>query len=179
MICQITVCHMQKNTHRPTVLLLDHVMDIMNFGSILRSAAFFGVSAVILSTAPCVSPSPLISKLSVGAMESIRFYRLTDTVMDMKSLSKAGFLIVGTCGENQLPPNKVSKPTSFLHPNEVFANNDNNTGVSPRPLVLALGSESRGLSENILNSCDLLLRIPGLAIQLNLIIVYHRVFHHL
>ncbi|TNN17235.1 rRNA methyltransferase 1 [Schistosoma japonicum] len=150
-----------KKYNRPTVLLLDHVMDIMNFGSILRSAAFFGVSAVILSTAPCVSPSPLISKLSVGAMESIRFYRLTDTVMDMKSLSKAGFLIVGTCGENQLPPNKVSKPTSLLHPNEVFANNDNNTGVSPRPLVLALGSESRGLSENILNSCDLLLRIPG------------------
>lgn len=41
------------------------------------------------------------------------------------------------------------------------ANDDNNTGVYPRPLVLALGSESRGLSENILNACDLLLRIPG------------------
>ncbi|RTG89386.1 uncharacterized protein DC041_0008251 [Schistosoma bovis] len=150
-----------KKYHRPTVLLLDHMMDIMNFGNILRSAAFFGISAVILSTSPCVSPSPLISKISVGAMESILFYRLTDTVMDMKSLSNAGFLIVGTCGESQLPSTKASKSTNFLKPDEVGANDDNNTGVYPRPLVLALGSESRGLSENILNACDLLLRIPG------------------
>ncbi|XP_018650771.1 putative rrna methylase [Schistosoma mansoni] len=149
-----------KKYHRPTVLLLDHMMDTMNFGNILRSAAFFGISAVILSTSPCVSPSPLISKISVGAMESILFYRLTDTVMDMKSLSNAGFLIVGTCGESQLPSSKVSKSTDLLKPDEVGANNDN-TGVYPRPLILALGSESRGLSENVLNSCDLLLRIPG------------------
>ncbi|CAH8496839.1 unnamed protein product [Schistosoma turkestanicum] len=137
-----------KIHNRPTILLLDHIMDTMNFGSILRSAAFFGISVVILSTSPCVSPSPLISKLSVGAMEN------------MKSLSNAGFLIIGTCGENQLS-SKVPKYTNFLQPNEVGANTDNNTGIQPRPLILALGSESRGLSESVLNACDLLLRIPG------------------
>ncbi|CAH8530862.1 unnamed protein product [Heterobilharzia americana] len=159
--------HVKKN-NRPIVLLLDHVSDVMNFGSILRSAAFFGVSAVILSTAPCVGPSPLISKLSVGAMEGIPFYRLTDTVMDMNYLSKAGFLIVGTCGENQSSRSGICKPVNNLQPNEVGVNDDNNTGIFPRPVVLALGSESRGLSNSVLNACDLLLRIPGFGDSSNL-----------
>nr|CAH8847572.1 unnamed protein product [Trichobilharzia regenti] len=159
-----------KKNNRPIILLLDHISDVMNFGSILRSAAFFGVSAVLLSTAPCVTPSPLISKLSVGAMEGMLFYRLTDIVMDMKSLSDAGFLVVGTCGESQISPNAISKPLNCLQPNEVGVNDcNNNTRISPRPMVLALGSESRGLSENVLNACDLLLRVPGLADTPNLV----------
>ncbi|VDP73912.1 unnamed protein product [Echinostoma caproni] len=83
---------------RPLVLFIDHLTDVMNFGSIVRSAVFFGASALLFSPSPCVAPSPLISKLSVGALESLPLYRLTDVISDLHSLKNAGFLIVGTAG---------------------------------------------------------------------------------
>lgn len=90
-----------KRFKRPIILLLECLTDILNFGCILRSAVFFGVYAIIIST-PCASPSPLVSKLSVGAMECLKFYRLTYPDMDLKLLSDAGFVIIGTSGNSAL-----------------------------------------------------------------------------
>ncbi|OON15367.1 RNA methyltransferase, TrmH family [Opisthorchis viverrini] len=160
---------------RPISLLLDHLTDVMNVGSIFRTAAFFGACAVFLSAAPCVTPSNLISKLSVGAMESLLFYRLTDTIADLRVLSKAGFLIVGTAGQHSsesldarykaewnLTPDMhfVLNPFSFLL-TQVGRNDDGGTGIAPRPLILVLGNESTGISQEVLKACDLLVRVVG------------------
>ncbi|KAA3669807.1 21S rRNA (GM2251-2'-O)-methyltransferase [Paragonimus westermani] len=83
---------------RPLILLLDHLTDVMNVGSILRSAIFFGACTVIFSSAPCVVPSALISKLSAGALECLRFFRLSSTVQDLNVLKDSGFLFIGTVG---------------------------------------------------------------------------------
>lgn len=83
---------------RPLILLIDHLTDVMNFGSVIRSAVFFGASALLFSPHPCVGPSPLVSKLSVGALECLPLYRLTDVSYDLRLLVDAGFLLVGTAG---------------------------------------------------------------------------------
>ncbi|CAL8070041.1 unnamed protein product [Calicophoron daubneyi] len=148
--------------NRPVALLIDHLTDVMNLGSILRSAVFFGTSAVIFSTAPCVAPSPLISKLSAGAMESLSLFRFTDTVDDLKILSEAGFLVIGTMGlDSSLSSDNRCRTSFSLTAEEVGAYDDGGTGITPRPLVLALGSEARGLSPEVVKACDILLRIPG------------------
>ncbi|TGZ58723.1 hypothetical protein CRM22_009474 [Opisthorchis felineus] len=147
---------------RPISLLLDHLTDVMNVGSIFRTAAFFGACAVFLSAAPCVTPSNLISKLSVGAMESLLFYRLTDTVADLRVLSEAGFLIVGTAGQHSSESLDARYKAEWnLTPGEVGRNEDGGTGITPRPLILVLGNESTGISQQVLKSCDLLVRVVG------------------
>ena len=80
------------------VLFLDRVQDVMNMGSILRSAVFFGVPCVLISAFFSATPTPLISKLSSGAMESLRFFRVTNPVATLKQLSEVGFIVVGTAG---------------------------------------------------------------------------------
>lgn len=80
------------------VLFLDQIQDVMNMGSILRSAAFFGIPTVLISAFFSATPSPLISKLSAGAMEFLRFYRVIDPSSTLKQLSDAGFIVVGTAG---------------------------------------------------------------------------------
>lgn len=80
------------------VLFLDQIQDIMNMGSVLRSAVFFGIPTVLISAFFSASPSPLISKLSSGAMESLKFFRVTDPASTLRQLFNAGFVIVGTAG---------------------------------------------------------------------------------
>lgn len=81
------------------VLFLDQIQDVMNLGSIFRTAVFFGIPTVCFSAFFSATPSPLISKLSAGAMEHIRFFRVAHTTTMLKRLSRAGFLVVGTAGK--------------------------------------------------------------------------------
>ncbi|KAF7249218.1 hypothetical protein EG68_09331 [Paragonimus skrjabini miyazakii] len=147
---------------RPLILLLDHLTDVMNVGSILRSAVFFGTRTVIFSCSPCVVPSALISKLSAGAMECLRYFRLSSTVQDINVLRDAGFLFVGTVGNDTSEGGDSRyRASCLLRPYEVGFGDDGGTGISPRPLVLVLGSESNGISAEVMNVCHLLVRIVG------------------
>ncbi|KAL5971515.1 rRNA methyltransferase 1 mitochondrial, partial [Taenia solium] len=144
------------------VLFLDQIQDVMNMGSILRSAVFFGIPTVLISAFFSATPSPLISKLSAGAMEFLRFFRVTNPSSTLKQLSDAGFIIVGTAGMqlnsvenfNHRPPLELS----LVRPDMVGASKDGGA----KPLVLVLGSEARGLSDSVLSICNLIVRIPGL-----------------
>lgn len=110
--------HCKYNRHKPTscccsssiILFLDQIQDVMNMGSILRSAVFFGIPTVLISAFFSATPSPLISKLSAGAMESLKFFRVTNPALALKQLSSAGFIIVGTSGVQSDLTNCASHP---------------------------------------------------------------------
>lgn len=55
-------------------LFLDQVTDPQNFGSILRSAFFIGVDGVIVNKANACGLTPVVSKVSSGAVEFIPLY---------------------------------------------------------------------------------------------------------
>nr|CUU98597.1 hypothetical transcript [Hymenolepis microstoma] len=149
------------------ILFLDQIQDVMNMGSILRSAVFFGIPTVLISAFFSASPSPLISKLSTGAMESLKFFRLTNPAVSLKQLSKAGFFIVGTSGMQSDSSGNLNHPPPLelcrVEPQMVgsFKNGP------PQPLVLVLGSEAYGLSDSVLSTCNLIVRIPGLVDHLD------------
>ncbi|KAF8568498.1 hypothetical protein P879_06246 [Paragonimus westermani] len=137
---------------RPLILLLDHLTDVMNVGSILRSAVFFGACTVIFSSSPCVVPSALISKLSAGALECIRYFRLSSTVQDLNVLRDSGFLFVGTVGNGTSEGDDGRyRASCLLRPYEVGFGDDGGTGITPRPLILVLGSESKVWSIHTMN----------------------------
>ncbi|EUB58192.1 rRNA methyltransferase [Echinococcus granulosus] len=144
------------------VLFLNQIQDVMNMGSILRSAVFFGIPTVLISAFFSATPSPLISKLSAGAMEFLRFFRVTNPASTLKQLSDAGFVTVGTAG---MQPDSVEN-LNYCPPLELPLVKPDMIGASKegaaKPLVLVLGSEARGLPDNVLSTCNLIVRIPGL-----------------
>ena len=55
-------------------LFLDQVTDPQNFGSILRSAFFIGVDGIIVNKMNACGLTPVVSKVSSGALEFIPLY---------------------------------------------------------------------------------------------------------
>ena len=55
-------------------IFLDQVTDPQNFGSILRSAFFIGVDGVIVNKKNACGLTPVVSKVSSGALEFIPLY---------------------------------------------------------------------------------------------------------
>lgn len=56
------------------ILFLDQITDPQNFGSILRSAMFLGVDAIIVNRLNQCGLTPVVSKVSSGALEFIPVY---------------------------------------------------------------------------------------------------------
>lgn len=57
-------------------LFLDQITDPQNFGSILRTAMFIGVDAVIVNSKNSCGLTPTVSKVSSGALEFITLYNV-------------------------------------------------------------------------------------------------------
>lgn len=124
------------------VLLLDHVQDPQNLGSILRSADGAGVRSVILPTDRACGVTPASVRASAGAAEHMSVARVTNLVRTMKALQKAGYWIAGVEGTDEA---------------RLYTSIDL-TG----PTALVVGSEGRGLGRLVGETADFLVRLPML-----------------
>ncbi|MFP4012515.1 MAG: TrmH family RNA methyltransferase [Chitinispirillaceae bacterium] len=120
------------------VLLLEHVQDPGNVGSLIRSAAALGYCGCILS-ANCADPfSPKVVQSTAGSVLSVWIRRTDDYLKCVSQLRKSGYqLISADLGGSE---------------------NVDFTGLSKH--VLALGSEGSGLTRGVLCSSDRVFRIP-------------------
>ncbi len=120
-----------------SVLLLEHVQDPGNVGTLIRTAAAFNYSGVLLSS-KCADPfSPKVVQSSAGAILSV-WIRRTDNYLEMASWLKAkGLLILAADVHGQ-----------------------HHLDLADRNHVLALGNEGAGLSYSLLEISDCSFRIP-------------------
>lgn len=129
---------------RAPLLLLDRVSNANNLGAIARTAAFFGVTAIIIPDHPSQAiPGDAAWRVAEGGMEFLDFYRVPGLVEFAVEL-KRHHLLIGTSVSGQQ-----------LSPTEVKAR-----GMS-RPPAVILGNEEKGLSPGLAAVCDRLVRIPG------------------
>lgn len=126
----------------PLVVALDGVTDPRNLGAVVRSAAAFGAQGVIVPERRSAGVSPGTWKASAGAVARVPVARATNLTQTLKAYSKAGFTVVGLAAEGTVGVDDVA---GF----EVGG-----------PLVVVVGSEGKGLSRLVADSCDLLLSIP-------------------
>ena len=121
------------------ILLLEDIQDPGNVGTLIRTAAAFGFSGVILSE-KCADPlSPKCTQSTAGAVLSLWLRRTSCYLGFVEALQKNGYSLVAA------ELNGAEDP-SMLHRQD--------------KLLLALGNETSGLSEVILNMADYRLRIP-------------------
>jgi 23S rRNA (guanosine2251-2'-O)-methyltransferase len=128
------------------VIALDSVTDPGNFGSILRSAAFFGVAGVILPERNSVAVTATVVRRSAGAAMQVPVARVTNLVRTLEELKKDDFWVYGTepRGSRPLAGESFSGRTCFV-----------------------LGAEGKGMRPLVARSCDMQLGLSGSFESLN------------
>lgn len=128
-----------SNQNDTLVIALDQATDPQNIGAVLRSAAGFGASAIIIPEKNAPEITPVMAKTACGALERIPFIRVTNLSRSMDLLKEEGFWAVGMDGYAETVISKVDM-----------------TGKT----LLVMGSEGTGLRRLTKEKCDFLAKIP-------------------
>ena len=125
------------------VLVLDHLEDPQNVGSILRTAAAVGVTGVIIPEDRACGITPAAVRASAGGAEYVRVAHVVNLPRAMKALQEAGVWITGLdWGDDAKPYTKLD-----------FKGRAG----------LVVGAEGAGLSRLVRETCDFIgvLPMPG------------------
>ncbi len=121
-------------------LWLDGIGNPHNLGAILRSAAHFGIEAILLPKHSSLGLSGAAARVAEGAAEAVPFVRLGRDDNAIAQLHGAGFALAATL---------------------VRGGSDLFAAQLPERLVYVLGEERGGMSQALVDACDLKLSIPG------------------
>ena len=132
----------QQSGAPPFLLLLDHIQDPQNLGSLLRTAEAAGVHGVVIPTRRASGVTPSAVRASAGAAEHVHVVQIANLVRAMEQLKAEGVWLAG-----------LEAASGALLYTE--ANLDG-------PLGLVVGSEGQGLARLVRESCDFLIRLPML-----------------
>jgi len=122
------------------VVALDGVTDPRNLGAVLRSAAAFGGHGVVVPERRAAGLTAGAWKASAGAAARVPVARATNLTRALASYQKAGLIVVGLDAGGKVPLAELAAATE--------------------PICLVIGSEGKGLSRLVGETCDVRVRIP-------------------
>lgn len=121
------------------ILLLEDIQDPGNTGTLIRTAAAFGYSGIIMSTHTADPLSPKCVQSSAGSVLSL-WIRRTENWLDLLDrILQNGYILAATILNGNDTPDSLAKN---------------------KKLVLALGNEASGISKELISRASLRIRIP-------------------
>jgi 23S rRNA (guanosine2251-2'-O)-methyltransferase len=124
----------------PLLVALDGVTDPRNLGAVVRSAAAFGAHGLVLPQRRSAGMTAVAWRTSAGAAAHLPVARVTNLVRTLKDFASSGVMVAGLDVGGAMTVDSFSLATG--------------------PLVLVLGSEGRGLSRLVRETCDATVSIP-------------------
>jgi len=122
-----------------SVIVLDGVQDPGNVGTIIRTASWFGIDAVLLGTGSADIYNPKTVRSTMGGLWDTCCVRVNDITSSMHVLKSNGFTLYGTFMEG------VSL----------------STWLPKGKTAVVIGSEARGISKEVETLIDERISIPG------------------
>jgi len=123
----------------PFILVLDHITDVRNFGSIARSAEGAGVHAIVIPEKGAAQINADAIKTSSGALHNIPVCRVQNLVNTIIYLAGSGLKIISASEKG----------------NEIYSK-ANYQG----PVAIVMGAEDTGVNKEILRKSDQIVNIP-------------------
>lgn len=124
----------------PALLVaLDNISDPRNLGAIVRSVAAFGGQGVLIPQRRSASVTAVAWRTSAGAAARLPVARATNLTRTLKSWADAGLQIVGLDTEGDTTVDGLD---------------------GSGPIVVVVGSEGKGLSRLVRETCDAVVSIP-------------------
>ncbi|MCW2818429.1 MAG: methyltransferase, TrmH family, group 3 [Marmoricola sp.] len=128
------------NGEKPLIVALDSVTDPRNLGAVVRSAAGFGAHGVLIPERRAAGMTASAWKTSAGAAARVPVAQVVNLTRQLKAYQDAGCMVIGLAADGE-----VSLPDlDLVH----------------GPLVVVVGSEGKGLSRLVAETCDQLVSIP-------------------
>ncbi len=124
---------------RRLVVVLDQISDPQNVGAILRSAAAFGVSAVVVQDRHAPPESGALAKAASGALDIVPYVTVVNIARTLIELAEMDFWRVALRGDGDMPLKDA---------------------VSSGNIALVLGSEGSGLRRLVREHCDTAAYVP-------------------
>lgn len=124
----------------PLLLILDHLQDPQNLGTLIRTAEAMGVHGIALPDRRAARVTPAVSNASAGAVEHMLVAQVTNLNRTIDDLKGHNVWVAGLDGAPDVPPLEMTKLDGAL--------------------AIVVGSEAEGLSRLTREKCDFLVRLP-------------------
>jgi 23S rRNA (guanosine2251-2'-O)-methyltransferase len=122
------------------IVALDGVTDPRNLGAVVRSVGAFGGHGVVIPQRRAAGMTAVAWRTSAGTAARVPVARATNLTRTLREYATAGFMVAGLDAEGEVSLDEFE-----------LAND---------PLVLVVGSEGKGLSRLVKQTCDVTVSIP-------------------
>lgn len=125
---------------KENLLVLDRIGNVHNLGAIIRSAAFFGITKIVIPEHPQAAvPTEATYRVAEGGLDHVDVFAVDHLPGFLQALRPL-YLTMGAATRGGAPQRN---------------------SPSDRPIALVLGNEEQGLSPDVSAACESLVTIPG------------------
>lgn len=124
----------------PLIVALDGVTDPRNLGAVIRSAAAFGAHGVVVPQRRSAGITAVAWRTSAGTAAQLPVAKAVNLTRTLKDYKEAGLMVIGLDADSDITSDELELATG--------------------PLVVVVGSEGRGLSRLVRETCDQTVSIP-------------------
>ncbi len=128
-----------ENNEKVSILVLDRITDVRNFGAVARTAECMGVDALLVASSGNAMVNADAIKTSAGALNRIKVCRADNIKNALFYMQQSGIRIIACTEKSKIPLNEVNLRGS---------------------VAIVMGSEENGITQDLLNLADITARIP-------------------
>ena len=139
---RLDVSEFKATEKTPVLIILDHIRSLNNIGSVFRTSDAFLIEKIYLCGITAQPPHNDIRKTALGSTETVSWEYAESTIDLVKKLKADGTKIISI---------EQAENATLLH------------DFIPQPqtkYAFVFGNEVKGVSQNVLDSSDLVIEIP-------------------